>query len=531
MTAKRKGRVATGTWVISAGTVTAFAINVDQSITILAIPSIGDALGATLSQIQWMVSGFLLPLAALLVVGGMISDRFGAGRTLVAGLLIVLAGTIGSAMASAALPLIVMRVVTGVGAALAMPASVAAVRAHLSGPRLNVGLAMWFTGALAGSAVGPVLGGVLLALGPWQLVFWTSASIAGVGVVSAWIAARRGGTRAGGGPIAALPGLAGGLGLGVLVWGLINAGERGWDATRVILPIVVGVAVIGVGAAYLRWAGRTRERSGEVDPRLLVGALGLMTASVFGVVGAVFFTIIAMQSVMGYSPLVAGLALLPFAGLAAVLSPLAPRMIDRFGMRRVLVAAVGAEIVGLAGLSRIGVDSGYLSVGPYLALFGVAMSLVPTISLSLALSATPERRAGVTSGAHAASLQFGQLIAIAVVGSLVALGVGSAYRSAITDLGEGLEVSESVVQQIARGAFDDPDGEAPTGPREHEPAARRAFVEGMRQGLTAALGVTIAAFAALSLVLRGRLGTRPPTRAGPPGRSEDSEPAEGASDS
>lgn len=503
----RRPAIPVSTLVIISGATTAFVINLDQSIVILAVPSIGDALGTTLSQVQWIVSAFLLPLAAVLVLGGMVADRFGPGRVLLLGLGVFVAGTVGSALASQVGVLVLMRVVAGLGAALAMPASVAAMQTQLQGPKMTFGLAVWFSGALGGSAVGPVLGGMLLALGPWNLVFWMSSCVALIGLVSARMVVKRTRTISSSSRIRLLPSFIGGMGLALFVWGLISAGEFGWDHTPSIIRIVVGVVVVALGGLSARWDPRGDPGAREpFETRKLVGGLSLMTASVFGVVGAVFFTIIFMQSILGFSPLLTGLALLPFGGLAAVLSPLAAATISRYGLPRVFLIVAVAEICGLYGLSVLSVNSTYATVGPFLALLGLAMAFLPTISLSLALSASPQNRTGLVSGAHAAALQLGQLVSIAIIGSIVSVGVGDAYQLAATDAGVSGELDTAVVQQIARGDFESAAGRLPGleagAPRR---LARSAFAEGVRVGVRIGLEIVAGAFLLLFIVLRGRM--------------------------
>ncbi len=164
--------------VTASATLTSLVLNLDQSIVLLAAPSITEALGADLSTTQWMFSGFLLPLAALVTLGGGLADRFGASVILRWGLALFLAGSVGNAFAGSMGQLIGLRALTGTGAAMAFPASVALLRAHLPpGRPLNSALGLWFTGALGGVAIGPPVGGLLLRVGPWSSIFWVSGAL------------------------------------------------------------------------------------------------------------------------------------------------------------------------------------------------------------------------------------------------------------------------------------------------------------------------------------------------------------------
>ena len=496
--------------VVFSGATTAFVINLDLSIQFLAARSIGEDLGASLSQVQWLISGFLLPLAAVLMVGGMVSDRFGPGRVLVAGLGLFVAGTVGSALAGGMTVLILMRVFAGLGAALAVPASFAAIRAHLAGRDLTFGLAVWFSGALGATAVGPVLGGLLLAAGPWPLIFWTSGGVALVAVLAAGRVVRRELVSPTAARMRLLPSALGGVGLAAMVWGLINAGERGWDDLSTIGFVLAGLATIAAAGWAARAFGSESSVKGQFDNRRLVGGLLMIGAAVFGIVGSIFFTIIFMQTILEFSPLMTGVALLPFGGVAVILSPISPRLLARFGVLRVLLFAGGLEIAGLVGITFLTVDSSYLTLGPFLMLLGAAMGFLPTISLSLVLAASPRARSGAVSGAHAGALQLGQLISIAIVGSVVAVGVGGAYSTLRAQSGFEPEVPVELVQQISRGAVEDVDEFSGLDQDVHEEFAKAAFVEGMTGGVRVSLFVTLLASAILAGVLRGRLSISTP---------------------
>ena len=489
-------------WVTAAGALTGLVLNLDQATVLLAAPSIAEELGADLSATQWMFSGFLLPLAALVMLGGGLTDRFGASFMLRCGLALFAAGTVGSAFAGSMGVLISLRALSGVGAALAFPASVALLRVHLpAGRPLNVALGLWFTGALGGSAIGPLIGGLLLRAWPWWSIFWLSFGFALAALAPVLIGVQKDPTPPGATDLRVLPSLAGAVGLALLIWGLISAGEEGWGSGSVLWRVLGGLGVLALMTAALRRGSGTRPEGG-IDQRRLAGGLAIMLLAIVSVVGTMFFVITYLQSVMGFSPLVAGAAFMPFGVVAALISPFAMRLLERFGFGRMLGSAVLLEVAGLVLISRMTPTSPYPVVGIALALVGAAMSVFPAVSLHLALSAAPSSRSGIVSGAHTVAIQLGQLLSIAIIGSLVASRVGGIYRSLLTDAGLDPEVPEQITTDLALGRSAAPPGVSEADGLLYEIAGEKAFTTAVGQAALIVLGA-IAVLGAAALAVLG----------------------------
>ena len=475
-------------WLVTAaGALTALVLNLDQATILLATPTIADALDADLSQTQWILSGFLLPLAALVVLGGSMADRFAPVRVLQAGLIMFGTGSLVSALASDVGMLIAARVLAGSGAALAFPASIAILHRSLQGADLTVALGAWFSGALAGSAVGPVIGGLMLRTWSWESILWVSAGLTFVLVilVTVFVPPER---QASAAPLWLGPNAVVALAMALTVWGLIEAGSEGWGSSWVLIPIVVGALILG-GVAI---AGIPRLDQPPEATRMVAAGLVMMLLAILSVVGTVFFIITFMQNVLGYSPLRAGFALLPFGATAAVLAPMGARLIGRYGRVPLVAAAVGFETLGLIGLSRITPTTTYLGIGIFLSLLGAAMAIFPAVSLDLALDHASPARGGVVSGAHSAALQFGQLISIAAMGSLVSSWVGDIYRSKLAGAGLSTSVSGELIEDLGRGQSLAPASASPGDGLLYESIGELAF--------TTAVGRTIVAMLALTLV-------------------------------
>ena len=496
-------------WVTAAGALTSLVLNLDQATVLLGAPTIAEALGADLSATQWMFSGFLLPLAALVMLGGGLTDRFGASLVLRCGLALFIAGTVGSAFAGGMGLLIGLRAVSGVGAALAFPASVALLRVHLpAGRPLNVALGLWFTGALGGSAIGPLIGGLLLRAWPWWSIFWLSCGFALAALVPVLIGVREDPAPPATTDLRVLPSLAGSVGLALLIWGLISAGQEGWGSGSVLWRVLGGLGVLALMAVALRRGAGSRPDSG-IDRRRLAAGLIIMLLAIVSVVGTMFFVITYLQSVLGFSPLVAGAAFMPFGVVAALISPFAMRLLERFGFARMLGAAVLAEVAGLVLISRMTPTSPYPAVGIALALVGAAMSVFPAVSLHLALSAAPSSRGGIVSGAHTVAIQLGQLLSIAIIGSLVASRVGGIYRSLLGDAGLDPDVPTEITTDLALGRSAAPPGVSEADGLIYEIAGEKAFTTAVGQAALIVLAaIAVVAVAALA-VLRPRRAPSP----------------------
>lgn len=478
-------------WLVTAaGALTALVLNLDQATILLAIPTIADALDANLSQTQWILSGFLLPLAALVILGGSLADRFAPVRILQVGLVTFAAGSVVSALASEVAILTGARVVAGSGAALAFPSSIAILYRSLDGPELTVALGAWFSGALTGSAVGPVIGGLLLRTWPWESVLWMSAglTLAALVLVTLFVPSERQRSAV---PLWLGPNAVVAVAMALTVWGLIEAGSDGWGSTRALGPVVAGALILsGVAVAGLPRLDQPPEAT-----RLVAGGLAMMMLAILSVVGTVFFVITFMQNVLGYSPLRAGFALLPFGATAAVLAPMGARLIRRQGRVPLVLTAIGFETVGLIGLSRITPTSTYIGIGIFLSLLGAAMAIFPAVSLDLALSHAPVDRGGVVSGAHAAALQFGQLISIATMGSLVSSWVGGIYRSKLEGAGLPTEVPGDLVEDLGRGLSAAPSTASLRESLRYEAIGEIAFTTAVGRTVIFMLGLT--AFASI----------------------------------
>ena len=315
-----------------------------------------------------------------------------------------------------------------------LPASIAVIREAVPGHRLALALGLWVAGATAGAAVGPLIGGVLLAASSWRAIFWPNVAIGilSIGVVLMALrgtatTSRRSSLHAGWNSVIA-------LGLTGVVWGLIDAGSSGWTSGRVLLALVVGLALLVAVSLRVRAAVGRRGWLG-MDVRFLLGTLSMTVLFLFGLVGTFFLLAIYLQRVLGFSPLETGILVLPLTAVAALFAPLVGWAVSRVGRRAMLLTGFGLEVAALAGLSRLGTSSSYHDVWPFFLLLGLAAATIPTVTLDLVMARAREAKAGIVSGFQTAAFHLGNVISIALLGSVAASTVVGAYTTRLHDAG------------------------------------------------------------------------------------------------
>ena len=415
-----------------------------SSVVNVALPAIQADLGVGTEVMQWVVNAYLLPLAAFILVGGALGDRFGRTRTFAWELAVVAAATIGCAFAPTAGWLIAARAVQGLGAAALVPGSLALLRAFFPPEERGRAIGTWAGAAALTSAAGPLLGGFLVDGPGWRWVFVAVVPLA----VSGWaLAVWRVPESTSGHPVALdLGGAAlAAAGLGALVFGLIQQGGAGWTAPVVWGPVLGGAALL---AAFVAWEART---SHPMMPLALFrsasfsGANALTLALYVSLGGLSFLLPYLLIGVHGYSAAAAGAAFLPFTLLMGGLSRWVGGQIDRFGARRMLTVGPAVAAVGMVLFMVPGTDGSYWTTffAPFVVLgLGMAVAVAPLTTV--VMNAVPDDQAGTASGVNNAASRIAQLLAVTVLGA-VAFGVyGSELDDALADRDWSVEARRSI---------------------------------------------------------------------------------------
>ena len=417
---------ARGRWVLLATVLGSGLAFLDATVVNVALPAIGADLDAGMSGLQWTVNAYTLTLAALILLGGSLGDRFGRRRVFVVGVVWFALASLACGLAPNVMWLAVARAVQGVGGALLTPGSLAILQSTFRTEDRARAIGAWSGLAGVAGAAGPFIGGWLVEQAGWRWVFLLNLPLA---VAVVLVSVRH--VPETKDPEAAhsldLPGAAlGALGLGALTYGLIGWQEQG-ASTMVLIGLVSGVA----GLLAFGWREHTAREPmlplGIFSSRLF-GATNAVTFAVYAALGGVFlFLVLALQVVAGFSPIAAGAALLPVTVLLLLLSARVGALSTRIGPR--LPMTVGPALAGVAVLlmSRLGADASYVAdVLPATTLFGLGLALTVAPLTSTVLAAAPDRHAGLASGVNNAVARVAGLLAVAVL-PLVAGLDGEAY--------------------------------------------------------------------------------------------------------
>jgi DHA2 family methylenomycin A resistance protein-like MFS transporter len=395
-----------------------FAVILDVTIVNVALPAIGRSLGGSVTGLQWVANGYNLVFAALLLTAGALCDRWGSKRLFAAGLLVFVAGSLWCGVSPTLGLLVAGRLVQGLGAAMLMPASLALISHTYPQPAQRArAVGAWASVAGAATAVGPVLGGVLVDTVGWRGIFLVNLPIGIVAVLLLARNATESSTRQRG--LDLLGQVLGVLLLGSLAVAITEAGQFGWVSRVVLVAAVVTAACL----ALFVWVER-RAEAPMLPGRLLANGtfsaasfVGLLLN--FGIYGQVFVLSLYFQHVRGFSALLTGAALLPFAAVTFVGPPLTGRATARFGARPVMVfgqlsAAVGTLLLSLAGSTT---PYGQLVIGLFLLGLGFAATM-PSLTAAVVLAA-PKEYSGIASGVLNAARQVGGVLGVALLGTLV----------------------------------------------------------------------------------------------------------------
>jgi len=395
-----------------------FLLMLDSTVVALALSSVHADLGASAAELQWVMNGYLLTIAVLVVTAGRLGDMFGRKRAFLAGMVLFGVGSILSGAAQSPEMLIGGRALQGVGAAPVLSLSLAIVCNVFPADEQPRALGIWAAVSAVALAIGPVVGGALVDL-DWRFIFWINLPVIAIGLAIIAAAAPES-TDPGAGRHVDLPGLlALAVGLGAVVLAMVQS--RAWPA-----GVTAGLAVLGVlGLAAFAWVER-RVREPIVEFALFRnGPYFGASAAAFAVVGSywavMFFQPQYLQDVRGHSAILSGLLILPVTVPMVFISPFSGRLIGRFGARGLMTVGMLFGSAGLIVLTQIGADSTYALLLLGYLLFGIAIGLVYAPMSTAAMAAMPAEKVGIASGV----LAMDRIVA----GSLALAATGAAFHA------------------------------------------------------------------------------------------------------
>jgi EmrB/QacA subfamily drug resistance transporter len=399
----------------------AFAINLDTTIVNVALPSLVRQLHATDTQLQWVVDAYNLVFAALVLVSGNLSDRWGRKGVLLAGLGLFAASAAAGAMAAGTSELIAARAVMGLGAAMIFPATLSLITNVFTG-RAERAQAIGVWGASAGAAIalGPVVGGWLLERADWSAIFWVMVPVAGAAasLVALFVPASRDPRRA------ALDGagfLASVLAMALLVYTVIEAPDVGWASGRTLAGFA-GAALVLV--AFVAW--EVRSKAPMLDVRLFgnrrfSAASASITLSQFTLFGFIFLITQFFQFVRTYSPLATGARLLPVALSVGAASVVGTKMAVRFGTKQVVTAGLVLVTAFYAWVAlTLATGTSYAEIAAQMVVYGAGLGLIQAPATESIMGAVAKDKAGAGSAVNDATRLLGGTLGVAVMGSVFA---------------------------------------------------------------------------------------------------------------
>ena len=493
-----------------------FAINLDTTIVNVALPSLVRELHASTSQLQWIVDAYSLVFAALLLAAGSLSDRAGRKGVLLAGLIVFGLASAAGGLTTTPGQLIVARSVMGLGAAMTFPATLSSI-SNVFVERGERARAIGLWGASTGVAValGPIVGGWLLEHFSWTSIFFAMAPVAAIAAASVALTVPTSRD-----PHAAHvdpPGLLlSTCAMALVIYTIIEAPTYGWSSVRSIAGLAFATALL---TAFIAWERRARAPLLDLglfrNLRFTV-ASGSITVAFFSLAGFIFLITQYFQFFKDYSPLSAGVHLLPVATSIGVMSVVGTKLAVRFGTKLVVAGGMASLAGFFVWVSTASSATTYAEIAGQMLLGGSGTGLVSAPATEAIMGAVPRAKAGVGSAVNDATRLLGATLGVAVIGSVYASLYGSRLASALPltlprPLAHGAHDSVGAALEIAhRAALG---GHPLLGARVHA-AASAAFFHGMSAGCLVAAGVTAAGaiFAAAFLPaqpIRGQEPTQP----------------------
>ena len=397
----------------------------DATVVNVALPTIGEELDAGISGLQWVVNAYTLTLSGFLLLGGSLGDHYGRRRVFVVGVIWFAAASLLCGVAPSAEALVAARALQGIGGALLTPGSLAIIEASFRAEDRGPAIGAWSGLGGVTAAIGPFLGGWLVQAASWRWIFLINLPLA---VLVVWVAQRHV-------PESRDPSVGRGLdytgaalaavGLAGVVYALTDGPGLGWTSPRILLAGVVGVAAL---AAFVLWERRSRHPMLPLDifASRQFTAANLVTFVVYGALGgALFLMPIQLQRVVGFSPLAAGVALIPITLVMLLLSARAGRLSARIGPRVPMTLGPLLVAAGFVLYTRIGPGASYLAdILPGMLVFAFGLTLTVAPLTATVLAAAPAEHAGMASAVNNTVARAAGLLAVAILP--VAAGISGA---------------------------------------------------------------------------------------------------------
>jgi EmrB/QacA subfamily drug resistance transporter len=414
-------------WILAILCLSLLIVGIDGTIVNVALPSFVRELGATSSELQWIVDAYTLVFASFLLLAGNTGDRHGRKPTLLAGLVIFGGGSLASALAGSAGVLIATRAIQGFGAAFIMPSTLSILTNVFPAEERGRAIGIWAGISGLGVAIGPITGGYLLENFWWGSIFLINVPIIIVAILGTIFIVPN--SRDHHAPKLDFVGTALSVAtLVTLLYAIIEGPNRGWTD-----PVILGSFAIGVILliGFIVWEAHSDHPMLDIsffkNPRFSA-ASAAVTLVFFSLFGALFFLSQYLQFVLGYDALQSGVRLLPVAAALVIAAPLSASLVARFGTKYIVTLGLACVAASMVIFSRATTTSGYGLVALVLVVIGTGMGLAMAPATDSIMGSLPQDKAGVGSAVNDTTREIGGALGVAVLGSITA----SSYRATIS---------------------------------------------------------------------------------------------------
>src|SRR5580765_6993688 len=412
-------------WTLFAVSFGLFMIMLDNTVVNVALPTIQDDLHLKTSELEWIVTGYALTFGAFMLTGGKLADLFGRRRIFVIGLVVFTMSSLACGLAGGATVLIGARVVQGLGAALMNPATLSIIAVTFPPRQRGTAIGIWAGVSALALAIGPLVGGLITERVNWNWIFYINIPVGVLGILGAFafIDESRDTSRE---QRPDIPGLVtSAVGLFALSYALIEANTYGWTSTRIL--VAFAVAAVSLGAFILLELHQRLPmlELGLFRNRGFAGANAVMLLVGLAMFGVFFYVSLYVQQVLGYSPIQAGAAFLPWTILIILLAPLSGKLSDKYGSRPFVTSGMVVLTLTLILFSRMDENTTFWGLLPAMLLGGVGMSAAMAPTTAAAMQSVSPDKAGVGSAVLNSARQVGGSLGIAIMGAIVAASVKS----------------------------------------------------------------------------------------------------------
>jgi EmrB/QacA subfamily drug resistance transporter len=496
-------------WVLAATILGSSITFIDGTVVNIALPVLQREMRTDIVGAQWVVEAYSLMLSALILAGGSLGDRWGRRRVFSAGIALFAAASAGCGLAQTTAHLILARAVQGVGAAMLVPGSLAIISASFSKEARGRAIGTWsgFTAISAG--VGPVLGGWLIENVSWRWIFFINLPLAVLVLLITWRRVPESRDDGAGGRVDVLGAATATLGLGGVVYGLLESGGRGFKDSRVAASLASGVVLLTLFYVVERIRGARAMMPLALFRSPTFAGANLLTFFLYGALsGLMFFLPFDLIQVQGYTATAAGAALLPFVLTMFLLSRWAGGLVRRYGARRPLVVGPVVAGAGFALFMLPGAEAGsyWTSFFPAVMLMSLGMAVSVAPLTTAVMGAVEERHAGVASGVNNAVSRTAGLISIAALGIVMTGTFARDFDARLQSLDLPAEARASLESQTSRLAtITIPDGLKGETRQAVERAVAESFVGGFRVVVLIAAALALAGGLSAWLLIEGRV--------------------------